>query len=50
MLGYYAQGLIYCWEVKGQDKGRAKGQIHLISYNYASNYHRDFKLDSCFSL
>ena len=26
MLGYYAQGIIYCWEVKGQ--GQAKGQIH----------------------
>ena len=35
-------------EVKGQ--GRAKGQIHLISYNFASNCHRDFKLGSCFSL
>ena len=42
MLGYYAQGIIYCWEVKGQ--GQAKGQIHLISYNFASNCHRDFKL------
>ena len=28
MLGYYAQGIIYCWEVKGQ--GQEKGQIHLI--------------------
>ena len=37
-------------EVKGQGEGRAKGQIHLISYNSLSNYHRDFKLDSCFSL
>ena len=48
MLGYYAQGIIYCWEVKGQ--GQAKGQIHLISYNFVSNCHKDFKLDSCFSL
>ena len=24
MLGYYAQGIIYCWQ------GQAKGQIHLI--------------------
>ena len=31
MLGYYAQGIISCWEVKGQ--GQTKGQIHLISYN-----------------
>ena len=37
-------------EVKGQDQGREKGQIHLISYNFASNCHRDFKLGSCFSL
>ena len=35
-------------EVKGQ--GQAKGQIHLISYNFASFRHRDFKLGSCFSL
>ena len=48
MLGYYAQGIIYCW--RGQGQGRAKGQIHLISYNFASNCHRDFKLGSCFSL
>ena len=46
MLGYYAQGIIYCW----QGEGREKGQIHLISYNVASNCHTDFKLDSCFSL
>ena len=37
-------------EVKGQGQGRAKGQIHLISYNFASNCYRDFKLGSCFSL
>ena len=37
-------------DVKGQGQGRAKGQIHLISYNFASNCHRDFKLGSCFSL
>ena len=43
MLGYYAQGIIYCWDVKGQGQGQAKGQIHLISYNFASNCHRDFK-------
>ena len=42
MVGYYAQGIIFCWEVKGQ--GQAKGQIHLISYNFTSNCHRDFKL------
>ena len=46
MLGYYAQGIIYCWEVKGQ--GQAKGQIHLISYNFTSNCHRDFKLSIYF--
>ena len=48
MLGYYAQGIIYCWEVKGQGRGQTKE--HLISYNFMSNCHRDFKLDSCFSL
>ena len=37
-------------EVKGQGQGQAKGQIHLISYNFASNCHRDFKLDLYFSL
>ena len=37
-------------KVKGQGQGWAKGQIHLISYNFASNCYRDFKLDSCFSL
>ena len=47
MLGYYAQGIIYCW--RGQGQGWAKGQIHLISYNFASNCH-NFKLGSCFSL
>ena len=36
--------------VKGQGLGRAKGQIHLIGYNFASNCHRDFKLGSYFSL
>ena len=44
MVGYYAQGIIYCWEVKDQGQGQTKGQIHLISYNFASNCHRDFKL------
>ena len=34
--------------LKGQ--GRAKGQIHLIGYNFASNYHREFKLGSYFNL
>ena len=34
--------------LKGQD--RAKGQIHLIGYNFASNCHKDFKLGSYFSL
>ena len=37
-------------KVKGQGQGRAKGQIHLTSCNFASNCHRDFKLGSCFSL
>ena len=37
-------------EVKGQGQGRAEGQIHLISYNFASNCHRDFKRGSSFSL
>ena len=48
MLGYYAQGIIYSWEVKGQ--GQAKGQIHLISYNFVSNCHRDFELGLYFNL
>ena len=48
MLGYYAQGIIYCWEDKGQ--GQTKGQIHLISYNFVSNCHRDFKLGLYFIL
>ena len=46
MLGYYAQGIIYCWWGQGQ----AKGQIHLIGYKFESNCHRDFKLGSYFSL
>ena len=37
-------------EVKGQGQGQANGQIHLISYNFASFCHRDFKLNSYFSL
>ena len=37
-------------EVKCQGQGQAKGQIHLISYNFASFCLRDFKLGSCFSL
>ena len=37
-------------KVKRQGQGRAKGQIHLISYNFASNCHKDFKLGSCFCL
>ena len=49
-LGYYAQGIIYCWQGQIQDRGRAKGQIHLIGYNFASTYHRDFKLGPYFSL
>ena len=36
--------------VKGQDQGRAIGQIHLIDYNFVSNCHRDFKFGSYFSL
>ena len=48
MLVNYAQGIIYCWEVKGQGQGQAKGQIHLISYNFTSNCHRDFKLSIYF--
>ena len=36
--------------LKGQGQYRAKGQIHLIGYNFASNCHRDFKLGSYFSL
>ena len=37
-------------KVKGQGQGRAKGEIHLIGYNFAYNCHRDFKLGSYFSL
>ena len=36
--------------LKGLGQSRAKGQIHLIGYNFASNCHRDFKLGSYFSL
>ena len=50
MLGYYAQGMIYCWEVKGQGQGQTKVQIHLISYNFVSNCQRDFKLGLYFNL
>ena len=37
---------------KGQGQGQcwAKGQIHLIGYNFRSNCHRDFKFGSYFSL
>ena len=35
-------------KVKGQGQGRAKGQIHFISYNFLSNCQRDFKLGSFF--
>ena len=50
MLGYYAQGIIYFWRGQRSRSSQAKGQIHLISYNFAFHCHRDFKLDSCFSL
>ena len=46
MLGYYAQGIICCDEVKGQGQSEAKDQINLIGYNFTSNCHRDFKLGS----
>ena len=46
MLWYYAQGIIYCW----WGQGWTEGQIHLISYNFTSNCHRDFKLGPYFSL
>ena len=36
--------------VKGQGQGQAKAEIHLIGYNFKSNFHRDFKLGSYFSL
>ena len=32
------------FKFKGQGQGRAKGQIHLVGYNFASNCHRDFNL------
>ena len=35
---------------KGQGQNRAKGQIHLTVYNFASNCHRDFKFGSYLSL
>ena len=46
MLGYYVQGIIYCWQGQIQGQGQAKGQIHLIGYNFAFTCHRDFKLGS----
>ena len=36
-------------ESRPKCQGQAKGQIHLIGYNFASNYHR-LKLGSYFSL
>ena len=36
--------------LKGLGQSRAKGQIHVIGYNFVSNCHRDFKLGSYFSL
>ena len=48
MLGYYAQGIIYCW--RGQ---RSRSRLSKTSNsldNLASNCHRDFKLRSYFSL
>ena len=48
MLGYYALGIICCWRDQGQ--GQAKGQTHLIGYNFSSNCHRDFILGSYFSV
>ena len=50
MLGYYAQGIISCWQSQSQGQGQAKGQIHLIGYDFASTCHRDFKLGPYFSL
>ena len=35
---------------KSQGQGWSKGQTLLISYNFASNCHKDFKLGSCFGL
>ena len=50
MLGIMHRASSIVGEVKGQGEGRAKGQIHLISYNFASNCHRGFKFGSYFSL
>ena len=44
MLGYYEQSIIYCWQSQSQGQGQAKGQIHIIGYNFAYNCHRDLKL------
>ena len=46
MLGYYAQGMIYC----SRGQGWVKGQVHLIGYNFTSNCHRDLKPGSYLSL
>ena len=46
MLGIIHRASSIVGKVKGQGQGRAKGHIHLISYNFASNCHRDFKLGS----
>ena len=50
MLGIMHRASSIVGEAKGQGQGRAKGQIHLNSYNFASNCHRDFKFGSYFSL
>ena len=45
MIGYYAQGIIYCCiKGQGQGQGQAKGQIHLIVYNFAYLTHRTLHL------
>ena len=47
MLGYYAQGIVYCWQ--GQ-RSRSRSSKRSISYNFASNCHRDLKPGSYFNL
>ena len=38
------------WSIVGKVKGQGWAKRQILGYNFASNCHRDFKLDSYFSL
>ena len=46
MLGYYAQGIIYCW--RGQRSRSTSSKRSNSLDNFASNCHRDFKISFIF--